>query len=312
MNMPKVSVVIPTYNRAHLLGRAIQSVLDQTYRDFEIIIVDDASSDNTEEVVKGFNDERIQYIRHEKNKGEGAARNTGIEAAKGEYIGSQDSDDEWLPEKLEKQMKTFESAPSDIGVVYTGFLRVRGNSKTYIPASKVIKRDDDIHNELLKGNFIGAPTALVKKACFARAGMFDERLPHLVDWEMWLRISRCYRFKCVDEPLVVSFFTPDSISANRDALIEARKLILEKHFQDFKRDRRLLASHQYLIGNLLCQSGEIDQGRDYLLRALRSYPLNIKYLAAAFVSLFGEGAYAKVVRLKRRIRPVGGSYKADS
>lgn len=108
-NNPKVSVIIPTYNRAHLIGRAIKSVLNQTYKDFEIIIVDDGSTDKTEEVVKDFKDERVRYIRREKNKGGSAARNTGIKAARGEYIAFQDSDDEWLPEKLEKQMKAFEA-----------------------------------------------------------------------------------------------------------------------------------------------------------------------------------------------------------
>lgn len=101
--IPTVSVVIPTYNRAHLVGRAIQSVLNQTYQDFEIIVVDDGSTDNTEEVVKSFNDPRIRYIRHDQNRGGSAARNTGIKMARGEYIAFQDSDDEWLPEKLESR-----------------------------------------------------------------------------------------------------------------------------------------------------------------------------------------------------------------
>jgi len=307
--VPTVSVIIPTYNRAYLLGRAIQSVLDQTYQDFEVIVVDDASSDNTEEVVKSFNDERIRYIRHVKNKGEAAARNTGIKIARGEYIASHDSDDEWLPEKLEKQMKVFETVSLDVGVVYTGFWRVKGNKRTYIPLSRVTKKDGYIYGELLKGNFVGTPTTLIKRVCFERAGMFDERLPHLVDWEMWLRISKIYRFKCITEPLVIVYYTLDSISANRDALIEARKLILEKHFQDLKRDRRLLASHQYSVGNLLCQSGDMVQGRDYLLKAAKSCLFSIKYLIAAFVSLFGEGPYTKIVRLKRRIRPTNGNCK---
>ena len=99
-NQSKVSVIIPTYNRAYLISRAINSVLNQTYQDFEIIIVDDGSTDNTEEVIKEFQekDERIKYIRHKNNKGEAAARNTGIKAAKNEYISFQDSDDESFPQ----------------------------------------------------------------------------------------------------------------------------------------------------------------------------------------------------------------------
>jgi len=143
---PTVSVIISTYNRAHLIGRAIQSVLNQTYQDFEVIVVDDGSTDNTEEIVKSFNDPRIRYIRHEKNKGAAAARNTGIKAARGKYIAFQDSDDEWLPEKLEKQMKVFENAPPEAGVVYTDMQRINEDGEHYwemgkigYPPSKIIK-----------------------------------------------------------------------------------------------------------------------------------------------------------------------------
>jgi glycosyltransferase involved in cell wall biosynthesis len=128
---PTVSVIIPTYNRAHLIGRAIQSVLKQTYQDFEVIVVDDGSIDNTEEVVKKIQENRVYYYKHDKNKGGSAARNTGISLAKGEYIAFQDSDDEWLPEKLEKQIGVFNNQTKNVGVVYTGFYRIEGNNKTY-------------------------------------------------------------------------------------------------------------------------------------------------------------------------------------
>lgn len=101
---PFVSIVIPTYNRARFLGRLVRSVLNQTYKNFEVIVADDASTDDTAEIIKTFKDDRIRYIRHESNAGAAAARNTGIKASRGEYVAFQDSDDEWLPEKLEKQM----------------------------------------------------------------------------------------------------------------------------------------------------------------------------------------------------------------
>lgn len=302
--IPTVSVVIPTYNRAHLVGRAIQSVLNQTYQDFEIIVVDDGSTDNTEEVVKSFNDPRIRYIRHDQNRGGSAARNTGIKMARGEYIAFQDSDDEWLPEKLEKQMRVFENAPAEVGVVYTGFWRIEGDRRTYIPSDKISQKEGNIQGELLKGNFVTTQATVLKKECFEKAGMFDQRLPRFQDWELFIRISKYYEFKCIDEPLVISYFTPISISSNQRAQVEAYGLILEKHYQDIAKSRKLLARHQYAFGNLLCQNGDLNQGRDYLIKAVKSYPLNIKYLVAALASLLGEDAYAKVVKLKRKIRPI--------
>ena len=121
---PVVSVIIPTYNRAHLIGRAIRSVLDQTYQDWELIVVDDASTDDIPGIVKGFTDGRVKYIRHDENKGAAAARNTGIQAARGAYIAFLDSDDEWLPEKLERQVQAFESSDAQVGVIYTGTIAV--------------------------------------------------------------------------------------------------------------------------------------------------------------------------------------------
>jgi len=113
MLSPKVSIVVPTYNRADFLPKAIQSVLNQTYRDWEMIIVDDGSTDNTEEVVKGYKEERIRYIVHKYNLGLSAARNTGIKNSRGKYIALLDSDDEWFPEKISCQINIFQKRDSE-------------------------------------------------------------------------------------------------------------------------------------------------------------------------------------------------------
>jgi glycosyltransferase involved in cell wall biosynthesis len=303
-NKPIVSAILPTYNRAHLVGRSIRSVLNQTYRDFELIVVDDGSTDNTDEVVNGFNDPRIRYIRHEQNKGGSAARNTGIKAAQGEYIAFQDSDDEWLPEKLEKQMRIFEKASTRVGVVYTGFNLIKDDRKTYIPGPNIKITEGDLHEELLNGNFVATDAVVVRRECFEKIGVFDERLPRLQDWELFIRISKYYTFNYIDAPLLNAFFSHDSISANQDAFLKARKLILETHISTFKRNKHSLAKLQYSIGLHLCQDGNKHEGKGYLLQALRSNPLNIKYFVVVLAWIFGKSTYTNVVRLKRIIRPI--------
>jgi len=257
---PKVSVIIPTYNRAELLPRAIKSVLEQTYQDFEIIVVDDGSTDNTEEVIKEFQeqDKRIKYIKHDKNKGGSAARNTGIKAARGEYIAFQDSDDEWLPEKLEKQMKVFKNALPEVGVVYTGFLRIKNGKENYIPSSWVIKKEGNIHDELLRGNFVTTQSIIIRKECFKKAGMFDEKLPRLQDWELVIRLSKYYNFKC-----------------------------LTKHYKDFSNYKKILSGHYFSLGRILYSDGNLINGRRYFIKAIKKYPLNIKYSLGYLVSFFG-------------------------
>lgn len=309
--MPKVSVIIPTYNRAIQVVKAIRSVLDQTYSDLEVIVVDDCSSDNTEEVVKGLNDKRIIYLRHDINKGGAAARNTGIKAAKGKYIAFQDDDDEWLPEKLEKQIGVFETASYKVGVVYTGFWRVENNERIYVPYHWVTQNEGDIYRELLKGNYIGTPAVAVRRECFDKTGMFDESLPRFQDWELWIRISKYFHFKYINEPLVSSYYIPDSISANQNALIRALEMISEKHSEDIGKNKKSLAEFYCTIGNLLCSNNEIKKGQNYLLRAIKADLFNIKVLLVALVSFFGQDAYNRVLKSYRKIRNMGRKGGAD-
>jgi glycosyltransferase involved in cell wall biosynthesis len=291
---PLVSIVLPTYNRASLLYRAIESVLNQTYFNFELIVVDDCSKDSTKNVVKGFSDNRIRYIRHEKNKGAPAARNSGIAAARGEYIAFQDSDDEWFSTKLEKQMSLFDCAPRDLGVVYTSFWVIDQGKKTLIPPLDLKKTDGEIHDMLLETNFISTPTAVVRKECFKKVGMFAN-IPRLQDWELWLRISKYFFFKHLKEPLVYAYTQADSITRDTDALILARKYILFKYFYAISKRPKLLSKHYFDIGTTLCSKGKIKEGRNYFFKALSANPLNAKLLLRAISSIFGLTAYKKYV-----------------
>src|SRR5262245_48882666 len=151
--MPKISVIIPTHDRAHFLPGAIFSVLNQTFQDFEIIVVDDASNDNTSEVVAAFNDERIRLLRHETNKGGSAARNTGILNAQCDYIAFLDDDDEWLPDKLAKQVNILFASPPEVGCVFTGYVMMDRTSGRVIDHWLPTKRGD-LSKDLLMNNCV--------------------------------------------------------------------------------------------------------------------------------------------------------------
>lgn len=153
-----MSVIVPTYNRAHLVGRAIQSVLNQTYRDLEVIVVSDGSTDHTREAVMSFADPRIRFLESDMARGASATRNAALGICRGEYIAFID-DDEWLPRKLEKQMKAFEIAPPEVGFVYTRFWKVKDRTKIYVLLPKMKKKEGAIDKALLQGNFIALQSA---------------------------------------------------------------------------------------------------------------------------------------------------------
>jgi glycosyltransferase involved in cell wall biosynthesis len=296
LSSPAVSVVLPTYNREDVVGRAIESVLEQSYRDFELIVVDDGSTDDTAAVVRSFDDPRVAFLEYEENSGAPAARNTGIREAAGEFIAFQDSDDEWHPEKLEKQMEVFADAPPSVGVVYTGFTRVGEETETYHPGPGVDPKEGDVHQSLLRQNFVTTQAAVVRAQCFEDVGGFDERLPRFQDWELWIRISREYAFKLVDQSLVTAYDRPDSISNDLDALVEARKVIIGKHADDFGREQ--LAKQLFGLGHSSLKARRAG-GRRYLARAVRTDPSPL-YAGCLLVSLFGPNVYNCVYRLYRK------------
>ena len=297
---PTVSVIIPTYNRAHLIVRAIQSVLNQTYQDFELIIVDDGSTDNTEEVIRKFQeqDKRVKYIRHEKNRGGSAARNTGIKNAKGEYIAFQDSDDEWLPEKLKKQMEVFKDAPSELGVVSTGYIfidELNGDTgKQFIP-----KKKGWIYEELLAGNCVGTTsTILIKRKCFEKAGLFDENLPSCQDWEMWIRIAKGHQFDFIENPLVRYYIHKNRITTDLENKIKGIKIVINKYFEEFISRRKAYSRLRFILGNLYCRIENMEKGRKEFLKAIKLFPFYVKYYIYFGSALLGADIYMKIAHIK--------------
>lgn len=184
--MSQVSVIIPTYQRGHLIGEAIESVLAQSYREYEIIIVIDGSTDDTASRIGRFG-QQIQIIE-QSNRGLSAARNVGIAAANGAYIAFLDDDDQWLPHKLEQQMTVFAQNP-DVGLVYGDMLffdehgeRDKSYAAFYPPPLMQVAAT------LFRSNFIPVPTVVVRRACLDRVGLFDESLTACEDYDLWLRI----------------------------------------------------------------------------------------------------------------------------
>lgn len=229
--MEHVSIIIPTYNRADVIETSIQSVLNQTYDSFELLIVDDGSKDNTADVIASINDSRIKYIRMPENKGVAAARNEGIRRASYEYIAFQDSDDYWKEEKLEKQMAYFTSKP-EAALLYCPYECQKAdgtiiNVPDYnIPLSE---KQGDIYRYMLCRNTIGTPSVLLRKDCLGQSGLFCENLTCLEDWELFLRISRDYEIAFQDESLVKVNLSADGVSHNISGYYEARCYMAALH-----------------------------------------------------------------------------------
>lgn len=198
---PLVSVVIATYNMAGYLSLAVKSVLDQTYKNIEVIIVDDGSVDSTKEAINLFlDDPRVKYMFQE-NKGQGAAINYGVRESRGEYIAFLDADDMWASEKLEAQIPLFLRSEA-VAVVHSRVLYIDESGKELRVADNELFRGR-VSGPLLIRNFIGFGTCVVKKECFNRFGGFKEHVRMGVDYDLWLRISTQYEFDYVDHPLLL-------------------------------------------------------------------------------------------------------------
>jgi glycosyltransferase involved in cell wall biosynthesis len=267
---PTVSIILPTYNRERELSRAVQSVLEQTYTQFELVVVDDASTDNSADVVAGFDDARIRYIKHDRRRGGSAARNSGIRSSSSPFVAFQDSDDEWLRDKLARQMQLFEGAGPEVGAVYCGYIRVEPDaSERYYPQAHIERREGEILDQLLRENFIGTPTLVIRRECLDRVGLFDERLPRFQDWELMIRIAAAYRVGFVPEPLMRAYYADRNISSGHDSsLADAEALILETHRDKIERaGGAVLAYRLWHLAHLRFMCGEMAEGRRLLREA---------------------------------------------
>jgi len=293
---PAVTVIIPSYNRAHVVKRAIKSVLAQTYQHFEIIIVDDGSTDNTAEVVKSIADDRVKYIRHDVNKGTpAAARNTGIREASGEFVGFVDSDDEWLPGKLEKQIEKFLSSAPGVGVVYGGYAVL--DEKTGRVMGEVHpKKRGHIFEEVLKLLIPATPLVhLVKRECFDRVGLFDEDLRFAEDFDMWLRIAEQYEFDFVDEVVAVYHVSQTQITSDRVRASDGFLKFMAKHQQTLSKYPDALAHQLKYAGQCYLVRHDYASARRYFAQAIRANPRGLYLYAHLLASCIAPNLYSAIL-----------------
>lgn len=331
--MPKVTVAIPTYNRAKYIGEAIKSVLDQTYKDFELIICDNHSEDNTTEIVNSFSDPRIAYYVNPRNIG-GANANRCIELSQGEYIYIMHSDDIMMPENLTKKVKVLDKNPN-VGLVHSDYYRIDGKGNR-IPGmcifkykrNCIIKGWDSFKELFINGNTICCPSVMVRKECYEKLGVYDITLLCTGDYEMWMRISLYYDIAYLAEPLIkrryhessdsqryfnTKLYSSNNINGIReeyDAKINVYKNNVRKFPELKKLKNKAIYSHAILSleeANEIYKNGKLKLSREYLKFALRLNIFVVKeklFLKALIRNLLGLILGTKGEKVLRKIRNI--------
>ena len=280
---PRVSVIIPTYNRATMLPRAVKSVLAQTYTDLELLIVDDCSADETPEVVAGFVDPRIRSFRHSRNRGLAATRNTGIANSRGEYIAFLDDDDEFLPTKIEKQVNVLDSASPEVGMVYawwntvgpTGAVEYAGR-----PTAQGCVFEQALALRLSLG--IGS-TAMFRASAVDATGRFDERIARSEDLDFLCRLTKEYNIAVVHQVLVkLHIGHLRMTTSTRSHLEKWRNSVLyhmEKHRADLHGRRAVRAMLWWRVAQLAWRSCDYPATVKAVVHSSLNNPRTVWYVA---------------------------------
>lgn len=277
----KVSVVIPTYNSVRYVTVAIESVLAQTFKDFEILVIDDGSTDNTREVLEKYASP-IRYL-YKPNGGVSSARNYGIENARGKYIAFLDADDLWLPEKLERQVALLE-ADEEIGLCYAATEKVDENlqPKSHIEAKAF---DDYCEALLLNLNIVAGScsSAIVRRDIAQQTNGFDAQFSTCADWEYWLRLSLLTKFAPVAEYLVKYRDVTGSMSSNPYVSKRDTVGVLNKFFANSdlpekykKLKNKALSNNLMVVSGEFLHNGKLVESLSCMWKSLRLYPQNIK------------------------------------
>jgi glycosyltransferase involved in cell wall biosynthesis len=313
LTMPKVSVVIPAYNSMEYLPQTLESVLQQSFRDFEVLIVNDGSCDHIEQWGAELADPRVKLIS-QVNQGVSAARNTGIAQAQGEYIAFLDSDDLWELSKLAKQVQCLE-AEGEVGLVHTWMFFADEQGKS---TGRVLRSDAEgwVWEQLAERNMVACSSVMVRRSCLESVGVFDPGLRINEDWDLWIRIASRYPFAVMKEALVYYRQLPTSISKNYRVMESAFHTVIERTFELAPPNLEPLKSRSY--GHAyLCLAWKALQSvdRDYKLatsfqrKALVhcssfqfSYENLRLSLAIVLMRLFGHSKYTKVLIMVYALR----------
>lgn len=230
MAPPKVSIVIPTYKRKAELSRAIDSIFEQTFHGWELIVVNDDPETDVGDILP--KDNRITYLNHSENLGAPIARNDGIKRSSGEYVALLDDDDAWKPTKLKRQIRELESRDKEYGLIYAGRDIIRDGQvvEEYHP-----DLEGDIYDTLLRRNVIPSETPLIRRDCFDRVGLFDPDLESGQDRDMWLRIAKEYKVAALSDSLAIAYQDSDNrISDDMERKYSGQKRLLEKYWEDLR------------------------------------------------------------------------------
>ncbi|MGB3638416.1 MAG: glycosyltransferase family 2 protein [Rivularia sp. (in: cyanobacteria)] len=301
MLSPQVTVVIPTYNRAHLVKDAVESVLNQTYQNFELIVIDDGSTDNTREVLAFYKD-KLTYI-YQENQGRSAARNHGIKLAQGEYIAFLDSDDVWFPDKLERQVPVLESAPPNVVLVH-GYKCIVDQNLQPVPGWELklrklytlAEKGEETYENYLHSSCNFTSSILVRKTAIIEIGCYDILIPSLQDLDLYLRLLlKGYNFAFISEPPLMKYRWHENNTAPRSSNYGYVQ-VYEKHLTECLKlgDSIRIAKAKKLIYQGLAKAhyrlGNYHQSRDYWQKAF------IQYWETAFTKSFWRQYFGSFIR----------------
>lgn len=305
MSKLSVTVIIPTYNRAETITYCLDSVCNQTVPPNEIIVVDDCSTDDTVQAVRSFSDPRIRCIISEKNSGAQAARNRGIRLARGDWIAFQDSDDEWLPEKLEKQIAALAEVNfNPMTVVHTDCFRYDHQTGNRTLWELPLVHGTAAFPLLLTSAGPVFPTILTSKTALERIGFLDESVPSFQEWDTSIRLARECRFIHIREPLFIyHLHDGKTISKNQRREIDGYQYIVDKFREEILQNCGIDTLYEHLIGNAIrAKRYGLDAEALNILGKCRGHPLSMALLKWMMHNNIDPGYYERFIVWVRRLR----------